>query len=302
MSRAYPLFLSLLVFAALGAPFALTSPVVAEEKEEAKEPELPPLASDEEAAEALKKFKVDFKARGLKGDEKLAKQDWAMSELAKCQHEKVVKALAKVTKNRNEDLRTAAVLQLGTMISVPGPAGKAVVDSMGRNKNDTTFLMAGLEAIGMLRFLGAPEMIVELLKHHDYAVQKNALNTMGALKDPRFIEEIIKLMKALRLEKGAKWDGVNVTYDTGTAGDHDQKMAEKIGKAKEAKNKKKGKRAAKSQRDLGPIVLQVAKELTGVEFTGSIEARKWLNENRKQVDEAIAKTEAKAKEQMGKKK
>ena len=297
MSRSLPWLLTLSLLALFAVPFAL-APAVGKEAEEQKPDPIPPLADDDEAAEALKVFKKDFKARGKKGDEKLAEQDWAMRELTKVQHRKVVDALAKVARNKNPDLRTAAVLQLGRQRALPGYAGQAIVKVMEKNKKDTTFLMAGLESIGELRYLGSPELLVELLKHHDYAVQKNALVTMGALKDPRFIEEIIKLMKALKLEKGVKWDGVSVTHDTGTAGDGDQKAAEAAGKAQEAKNKKKGKRAAKSQRDLGPVVLEVAKELTGQEFNGSIMARKWMDENKAEVDKSIAEIKKLADEQI----
>jgi len=302
MSRAYPLLLSLLVIAVLGVPFLALSPASGDQAADAKKKAdpIPPRASDEEADEALKIFKVAFKARGKKGDMKIAEQDAAMRRLSKVQHPDVVDALVKVTKNRNVDLRTAAVLQLGRLRALPGYAGVAVMKAMDRNRKDPTFIMAGLESIGTLRYLGASGLLIGLLKHPEYAVQKNALVTMGVLKDPRFIEEIIKIMKALRLESGASWDGVSVTHDTGTAGDGDQKAAEAAGKAAEAKNKKKGKRAARSQRDLGPVVLQTAKELTGEEFTGSIAARKWLKENRKQVDEAISEIKKLEKEQLAK--
>ena len=63
-----------------------------------------------------------------------------------------------------------------------------------------------------LRYLGAKEMLKGLLKHHEYAVVKNALLAVGALKDARFIEDIIKMMKKLKMEKGEKWDGVDVLF------------------------------------------------------------------------------------------
>ncbi len=280
----------------LGAVLALglpsTDAIFADEKKdpagkagaEAKKEKIPPLASGEEADEALKVFKTAFKAKGYKGDEKTQEQDWAMRELAKVQHPKIVDALAKVTKNRNADLRTGAVLQLGQQRRIPGYAGQAILEALKRHSKDQTFVMSALESVGQLRFMGAREVIAGLMKHHDYAMVKNVLVTIGRMEDHRFIEDIIKLMKELKLEKGASWDGVSANYDTGTSGDHDQKMAEKIGKAKEAKNKGKGKRAAKSMRDLGPIVLEVMYKLTGQQFTGGIEARKWLKENRGKVD------------------
>ncbi|MDJ0521104.1 MAG: hypothetical protein QNJ90_03415 [Planctomycetota bacterium] len=281
-------FFVLFLVAAFVLPLVGFGPAVAEEDAKKKEKPIPPLASDEEAAEALKAFKVDFKAKGLKGEEKIGAKAWALTTLSKVQHPKVVDEIAKHTKNRNADLRTGAVLALGNQRRIPGYAGKAVVVALKRHGKDATFVMASLESIGKLRYFGAKQQLAELMKHHEYAVVKNALVTIGRLNDARFIADIVKLMKELKLEKGAKWDGVNVTYDTGTAGDHDQKMAEKIGKAQEAKNKKKGKRAAKSMRDLGPIVLEVMYDLTGERFTGGIEARKWLDKNRADVDKKVA--------------
>ena len=288
MVRTLTLGLSLLVL--------LAAPARAEEEKKAPKP-IPPLASAEEVAEALAEFKIAYKAKGMKGEEKLAEQDFAMRNLAQVQHPKIVDALAKLTKNRSPEISTSAVIQLGSQRRTPGYAGQAVVAAMKRKSKDDTFQMAGLAAIANLGYLGAKDTIVGLMGHHDYAVRKNALVTIGKLKDERFIEEIVKLMKALRLEKGAKWDGVEVNYDTGTAGDGDQKMAEKIGKAKQAKNAKKGKRAGRSQRDIGPVVLELMFTLTGEQFTGGIAARKWLGENRAKVDGQVAERVKQAKAQ-----
>lgn len=254
----------------------------AEEKKPAPAPETD---SDEDAAEALAVFKKAIKAKGLKGDDKIAEQAYRIRELAEIQHPKIVEALAKTTKHRTVEVRTEAVLQLGKQRACPSLAGKAVLAAMKRNEEDHTFTMAGLESIGALEYLGAKETLKGLINHSEYAVVKNTLVTIGKLKDTRFIDDIIKLMKKLKIEKGAKWDGVSVTYDTGTAGTHDQEMAEKIGKEKEAKNRGKGRSAARSQRDLGPVVLQVAKDLTGQEFSGSISARKWADANKKMIKE-----------------
>ncbi len=59
-------------------------------------PAAKPLATDAEVEAALAKFKEDFKAKGLKGDDKLSQKDFALKELAKLQHLKVVDALASV--------------------------------------------------------------------------------------------------------------------------------------------------------------------------------------------------------------
>ena len=286
MVRIYPIVLLMLLLAAMLWP-ALSPRLASSEEPKAKaEAPIPPMATAEEAAEALVLFKKEFRASGFKGEEKVAEQDWALRQLAKVQHPKVVDAILKQTKHRDANVRTAAVLQLGHQRALPGYAGQAVLVAMKRNAKDSTFLMAGLESVATLRYLGAKQMLEELLKHHEYGVVKNALITVGALQDARFVEAIIKMMKKLKLETGEKWDGVDVRVDTGTSGDGDQKAAEAKGKAAAAKNKRKGKSAGRSMRDLGPIVLRVMKDLTDQEFSGGTEARKWADKNKKQLDEA----------------
>ena len=69
------------------------------------EEKIPPLASDEEAAEALKVFKVEFKAKGIKGEEKIGAKAWAMTTLSQVQHPKVVDELVdQVTAGWKESL------------------------------------------------------------------------------------------------------------------------------------------------------------------------------------------------------
>ena len=76
-------------------------------------------------------------------------------------------------------------------------------------------------------------------------------------------------------------------------------MAEAIGQAQMAKNKGKGKKAGRSMRDLGPIVLQTMKRLTGQEFTGAIQTRKWLDapKNAQVIKDSQAKVQKVADEQ-----
>jgi len=304
MWRKLPPLPGFVALALMACGFLYAGALRADEPKPAKSAAIPPLASDDVATEALKVFKTAFKAKGYKGEEKVAEQDWALRQLAKVQHPKVVDALAKVTKHRDELLRTAALIQLGAQRRIPGYAGLAVIEAMKRQKKDSTFLMAGLDAIANLRYMGAREVLVTLMKHHDYAVVKNTLVTIGRMEDKRFVDDIVKLMKALKIEKGAKWDGASASHDSGAAGDHDQKVAEKKAKAAIAKNKGKGKRSAKSMRDLGPIVLEVAFQLTGQQFSGGVAARKWLSEHRAEVDADVklladaAKKQAEAAKKM----
>jgi len=121
------------------------------------------------------------------------------------------------------------------------------------------------------------------------------------------------------------WEGVDVTYDTGTAGDHDQKMAEKIGKEQLEKNKAEaqakagasgtgGERGAggggtaprggtaRSKEELVPAILRALKALTGEQFGGTRDVKKWLVAHRDEVREKQALLDRLEKEQDEEKK
>jgi len=240
------------------------------------------VVSDEVAAEAIAAFEERFKAKGLKGDEKLVQQVLALRELGKVQHATVVERLFKETRNRAPDVRTEALIQLGRQKALAGEAGRKVLLALKKHEDDEVFVMAALGSIRDLGFLGAREELRALMKSKSYAVMQVAMETIGGLKDMRMIEDLWQVLKDFKIDKGASWDGVEVNYDTGTAGDHDQKMAEKIGKEKEAANQGK-KSAGRRMRDIGPVALKAMKDLTEQEFSGSIEAREWIEKNKDEI-------------------
>ena len=278
--------LSLLVAALLFA-----SPVGAEEAKPLKP------ATDAQAEAALEVFKDAFKARGMKGEEKVVQKVFAMRTLAKTQHRNVIDALAKATKDRSIDVRTGAVTYLGQQKLLAGYAGHRVLEAMRKWKKDTTFTMAALSSVSQLGCLLADKDIRELMKHKDYAVRKQALLTIGQLQDMRMLDDLLGLLKDLKIDKGVSWDGAEASVDTGTAGDGDQRAAERAAKAKAAKNKKGGRRAGRRQRDIGPIVLEALKLLTGEEFDGSISAKEWVTANQKSIDDQKGRLKVRAKDQ-----
>jgi hypothetical protein len=268
MARSIALALvPLLLAAVLFAPGA----ALAEEK---KAPVGPPVVSDDEAAEVLATFKENWRAKGLKGDDKLMQRDYALEELTKVQHPDVIEALGKVSRNPDSDLRTLAIMYLSVQKAYPHLAAKHVLKAMQKSKKDTVLLMTGLQTLGELKYLGARDVLADMLGHRDFIVRKCAINAVGSIGDLRMLDEVLKLlgMKPTKeagsssggsgkapaegkgkgegkggdgdgggggeeKEDGYSWDGVEVTYDTGTAGDHDQQMAEAIGKEKLAANK-----------------------------------------------------------------
>ncbi len=268
------------------------------EKKEAKKAP-PPLATADELKEAFAAYKTEFKAKGLKGEEKVGARVYAIKTLAATQHKQVCDALFKLTRNRDQDVRTAAVQYLGMQRALAGYAGGKVVAAMKKHSNDPIIQISGVQAIQDLDYRACEDLLRSLIKHDDYAVQKSAMFAVGEMKDMRLLKDVYMMLKKLKLAKGDKWDGVSVNYDTGTSGDHDQKMAEKMGKAQMKKNERKGRGGGgRSQRDLGPVVEEVMEKLTGQEFSKEKEAKDWLKANEKPIATEQAAINKQATEQV----
>ncbi len=289
-------------------------------------PKGPELASEAALTKAMEQWDVDTKeARRLKDDDRVMQYDLAMERLTRIQHPKVVEELVSLTRHSSEYVRLLAVMYLGTQTLMPSLVGEPVAAFMRRHKRDDVALMTGLETIGLVKYLGASSQIQECLEHREFVVKKYAMECVGQLRDMRLIEEMLKQVgvdaKASldsgsdKGESGGKetegeavsWEGVDVTYDTGTAGDGDQKMAEKIGKEKLAKNQAEAQAkagaadgggrgaggggsgtaprggTARSQEELIPPILRALKRLTGEEFGGPRDIKKYLQAHRDEV-------------------
>jgi hypothetical protein len=256
----------------------------------------PALAGADEARAALERFEEAWKAKGLTGDERLAVREQAMRELAKVQHPAVAERLIKVSKDRDPDLRILSVMYLGEQVAAPGYAGKAVVGAIQKGSDDPVFLMFCGDALGSLDYRGQVEVLRTLLASKNESVQKHALVIIGEMKETRLLADVLQLMVDLKIDKGMKWEGGEVHVDTGAAGDADQRAAEAAYAAKYGSGQK-GKAGGRKMRDLKPTLLQTMKMLTGVEFASTDQAKKWLEENRAQVDARNAQLAAQAKEQ-----
>ncbi len=323
---------------ALLAPLPLLAeePPAADPADGAGQPQAPALADDAFAAEVVELFKEEYKAKGLTGEDKYLQRDFALSKLAEVQHPEVVKALEKISKSSDETLRTLAVIYLGEQRALPGLAGPPIVKAMKRRSKDPILLISGLQSLGNLQYLGAADEIADLLRHRDFAVKKAAIQSVGEIREMRLWKEILKLAgvevrtgddvsagteqggKEEVVEEGYSYEGVEVTYDTGTSGDHDQKMAEKIGKAKLAANKAAagGGRSgggggggagggatarggvSRNPKELMPFVLKTLFQLTGEQFSTSKEVAKWVIENRQVIQDRIKVLDASEKDQQ----
>ncbi len=311
-----PVTFALLVIGLCVGPLGLRAGA----EEPTKKPKPLVLAGDEEAAEALGAFKEAWKAKGLKGDDRVSQRDYAMRGISRIQHPAITKALGKASRSRNADVRMIALIYLGDQKALPHLAGQYALDAMRKHKKDVVLLLTGLQTLGELKYLGARSAIRNLLKHKEFVIRKAAIATVGRIGDKRMLGDVLRVL-GMKLtdqgkepekksggkevtEEGYSWDGVEVHYDTGSAGDGDQKMAEKLGKAQLAKNKaaaqggKGGNKAggvagvggsggrggsARSTQELIPTILRTLKALTGEEFDKPGTIRTWLRTHRAQL-------------------
>jgi len=203
------------------------------------------LASDEEVEAALAEFKKNYKATGIPREDKIMHRDWAMQQIAPLQHADVIKALGKVTKSGDGDLRMLAMIYLGDQRALAHLAAKHIIAAMKKDKKNVVLLMTGLQSLSSLKYLGARKEIADMLKHRDYAVKKAAILAVGSIKDIRMLEAILRLIglkietEAAKegnkqdeksggkevVEEGYSWEGAEAVVDRGEA-DNSQENAD----------------------------------------------------------------------------
>ena len=177
-----------------------------------------------------------------------------MRVLTRTQHPTIADRLFKLTKDRNPDIRTLALLYLGHQRAIPGYAGPLVVKALAMHNEDPIFAMFAVEAIATLDYRGAVDTVIKLMAHKDEGVGKVAILYIGDTVEWRMLEDLLKLMKELKIDQGWKTEGHEVRYDTGSSGDHDQKMAEKIYRAKYGNSAKKARSGGRG-RGYGSFVI-----------------------------------------------
>jgi HEAT repeat protein len=292
----------------------------------------PKIADDAAATAAVATFKEAWKAKGLKGDERMAQRDWALSELAKVQHPLVVAELGDVARSGDGTLRTLAVIYLGDQKALPALAGEQVLIAFKKNADDTVLLLSALQSLSALKYLGGDQLLKDLLNSEDYVIRKAAITTVGQLGDTRLLDELLKILgvdpKAPPptggeeekkggkevVEEGYSWEGAEAVVDHGDA-DNTKENAEAKAKAESqiAQNKAAaaGKSgggggggggdggtgggrggAARSKDELKPYVLKALRSLTGETFMNSREIRSWLGAHGEEVVDAKSKCEA----------
>jgi hypothetical protein len=214
------------------------------------------LASDEAAAAALATYREAWKAKGLKGEERLSQRDWALDELSKVQHPSIALELGAVARSGEGDLRLIAVIYLAKQKALAGTAGEQVVLALQKNVKDVAFVLSALQTLGKLGYLGGDDQLKDLLKNEDWAIRKYAITAVGQVADMRLVNDLLAILGVdLKnsppaapteekkggkevVEEGYSWEGAEATVDHGHA-DNTQENAEAKAKAEKqiAENK-----------------------------------------------------------------
>jgi len=333
-SRLLARFLALPALLALALPAYAGDPAPAAPAAVPAAPAAPAakIADDAAAIQAVATFKEAWKAKGLKGEERMAQRDWALSELVKVQHPLVVAELGEVARSGDGTLRTLAVIYLGDQKALPALAGEQVLVAFKKNGDDTVLLLSALQSLASLKYLGGAQLLKDLLRSEDFVIKKAAIAAVGQLGDARLIDELLKILgvdpKAVPptsggedekkggkevVEEGYSWEGAEATVDHGDA-DNTKENAEAKAKAEAqiAKNKAAAQGgggggagggdgggtgggrggAARSKDELKPYVLKALRSLTGETFMNSRELRTWLGAHGDVLEEAKSKCAA----------
>ncbi len=326
------LFLVTLLAVAAFTPLAAAEKAPAVKK---AEPKLT-LATDEKAAKVLAVFADEWKAKGLKGDDKVSQRDYAMRKISKIHHPDVVHALGKASRNGDSDTRMLALIYLGDQKALPHLAGQHVLKALKKHKKDIVLQLTGLQTLGALKYLGARKEVRGLIKHKYFVVKKSAIAAVGRIGDKRMLADVLSALgvklgedgkepdkkesKKETTEEGYSWEGAEATVDRGES-DNTQENADakKQAEAQIAKNKAaaasgKGGGAgggapgglggtsgrggsSRSTEELTPTILRTLKALTGEEFDKPSSIRTWVKVNKASLESDCKDLDAKEKAQ-----
>ncbi|MDJ0521234.1 MAG: HEAT repeat domain-containing protein [Planctomycetota bacterium] len=214
------------------------------------------LATDEQAEAILAIFKEDWKAKGLKGDDRVSQRDYAMRKISKVHHPKIVDALGKASRDRHPDVRMIALIYLGDQKALPHLASQHVLKAMRKSQKDIPLLMTGLQTLGELKYLGARKEVAKLIKHRHFVVKKAAIQAVGRIGDKRMLREVLSALGMKYgddgnlkepeksggkevVEEGYSWEGAEAKVDYGDSDNTKREIpeAKKKAEAQIAKNK-----------------------------------------------------------------
>ncbi len=191
-----------------------------------------PVSGDDAAKAAIERFDRDFASR----DE--GRRMNAISSLGMTKNDLVAKKLGTLLSHPNIEVRQAAALVLEGQYQNKALAGELLRKAMNK-ENEAEVLINLALAIGRVPFPDAiPDMGEVMKKDENVFVKIEILKAYGKMKDTRALLPILDLW--LVNPHGYSWEGGEVKYDSGAAGDADQKEAERQYKEKYGNQQRKG--------------------------------------------------------------
>ena len=258
--------------------------------------------SQEEAKEAILEFEQAFKAKELE-----AKQN-AVYDLHDVPSDLVIKRLEKLLRHKNPEVRNVAALALGGQAHNPEKAGALFMKVYVKDFKTEVVISSVLDGMTELGYLKYWPKLEPALKDERNAIIIRVLELLGSNKDWRAVPKLLEIYKIV-MPKRISWHTGEVTVDTGTAGDADQKAAEAQFNAKYGRGGSKAKAKAKAKakgfdlRNFSTQIRRCVRRVTGQDFDNAMDFEDWYVENYlmvarkaaemdgKSVEKAVAKAE-----------
>jgi hypothetical protein len=241
-----------------------------------------------EAKEAIKEFDAAFKAT-----REIEEQQNAVYNLHDVPHDLVIRRLEKLLRHKHASIRNVAALALGGQSHNVPLAGSVLMRAYARDYKNEEVLSSVLEAMAELKYLGYWPKAEPALKDERNAVIIRVLDLLGTNEDWRAIPRLLEFYRVV-MPKKVSWSTGEVTVDTGTAGDADQKAAEAAWTAKYGRGGSKAKAKAKAKarsfdlRNFSPQIRKCVKKITGQSFDTAWDFEDWYIENYLLVARKIA--------------
>jgi hypothetical protein len=226
-----------------------------------------PAAGDDAAKLAIERFDRDFASR----DE--TKRFGAISSLGSTANDLVTKKLGTLLNHPNLEVRQAAASTMEDQYQNKPLAGELLRKALVKEEEAEVLINIAL-ALGRVPHPDAiPDMGEVLKKQGNVFVKIEILKSFGKMKDTRALIPILDLW--LVNPQGYSWEGGEVKYDSGAAGDGDQKEAERQYKEKYGNQQRKGAPPTMLKTYIQAIAEAVEK-ITGEKLSGPTALMEWM--------------------------
>jgi len=200
----------------------------------------------------------------------------AIQSLGRTKHDSVTKKLGTLLSHQDPMVRSAAAMILDDQYQNVPMSGEYLRKHLAREEEVEVLITVCL-TLGRINYAEAiPEMGEVLIKNGNVFVKMEALKAFGKMKDKRALVPILDLW--LINPQGFSWEGGEVTYDSGAAGDAGQKEAERQYKAKYGNQQRRGAPPAMMKTYIQAIAEAVEK-ITGQKIEDCAGLMRWMVEH-----------------------